>query len=478
MIRKTTKRSIQWGLPAAEELCRVMPGKVVKPGDVAYAGACRIWNGAVNHQPALIALCETAGDVQAALRVARTHRLPLSVRGGGHDWAGRALRHNRLVIDLTKMRQVEVDAKDQAARVAGGATANDLIAATAPHGLAAVTGNVGAVGMAGFTLGGGYGPLTTRFGLGLDNLLETEVVLADGRLVFASPSQNSDLFWALRGGGGNFGVVTSMRLRLHPVGELLAGVIMFPWSEAPSVLRGHAEILSSAPGELSVLAGVFSASDGSPVMVIGPIWSGEPNQGQEIIARMQSFGTPILSQIGPMSYTDLIRLYDSEAREGCHYAVKTRWLDDLTPEIISAVVAAGTTRTSPASVIAFHHFHGPGTEIAPDATAFGLRRKHFLMEIIAAWEPNQKEDGSVHRRWASDLFSVLDPHALPGGYPNFLTQDDCEQLGSAYGINTARLRDLKRRYDPDEVFTSAIPLPFMESSDVLSTGPTADPWPK
>jgi hypothetical protein len=464
MITKTTKGSIQLGLSAAEDLCQVMAGKVIMPGDVAYAGARQIWNGAVNHQPTLIALCGTAGDVQAALRVARAHSLPLSVRGGGHDWAGRALRHEGLVIDLTGMRQIDVDPQAKVARVAGGATANDLIAATAPHGLAAVTGNVGAVGMAGFTLGGGYGPLTTRFGLGLDNLLEAEIILADGRLVFASASQNSDLFWALRGGGGNFGVVTSMRLRLHPVDELLAGMIIFPWSEAQSVLRGHAEILSSAPNELSALAGVFSASDGSPVIVIGPIWSGEPNQGQEIIAHIQSFGTPILSQIGPMSYTDLIRLYDSRAREGCHYAVKTRWLADLTPEIISAVVAADTARTSPASFIALHHFHGPGTEIAPDATAFGLRRKHFLMEIIAAWEPNRKEDGTVHRHWASDLFSALTPHALPGGYPNFLTQDDRQQLGSAYGINTARLCDLKRRYDPDDVFTSAIPLPVLKSS--------------
>jgi hypothetical protein len=462
-VTKTTEGSVQLGLLAADDLRQVMPGKVAMPGDVTYAGARQIWNGAVKHQPALIALCETDSDVQAALRVARAHRLPLSVRGGGHDWAGRALRDDGLVIDLTGMRQVDVDAQAEVARVAGGATATDLIAAAAPHGLAAVTGNVGAVGMAGFILGGGYGPLTTRFGLGLDNLLEAEIVLADGRLVFASASQNSDLFWALRGGGGNFGVVTSMRLRLHPVGELLAGVIIFPWSEAQSVLRGHAEILSSAPSELSVLAGVFSAPDGSPVIVIGPIWSGEPNQGQEIIARMQSFGTPILSQIGPMSYTDLIRLYDSRAREGCHYAVKTRWLADLTPEVISAVITSGTTRTSPASVIALHHFHGPGTEVAPDATAFGLRRKHFLMEIIAAWAPNWKEDGTAHRRWASDLFSVLAPHALPGGYPNFLTQDDREQLGSAYGSNAGRLRDLKQHYDPDGLFTSAIPLPFLKS---------------
>ena len=455
---KTTKGTAEIELAEAEDLRAVMP--VVLRGDVAYANARQIWNGAVTHKPAIFALCEGAKDVQAAMRAARAHGLPLSVRGGGHDWAGRALRHDGLVIDLSRMRQVNVDGPAKVATVAGGATANDLMTAAAPHGLAAVTGNVGAVGMAGFLLAGGYGPLTTRFGLALDNLLGAEIVLADGQLVTADASQNTDLFWALRGGGGNFGVVTSMRLRLHPVSEVLAGIILFPWSEAQSVLRGHAEILSSATDELSMLAGLISMPDGSPVVFIGPIWSGELAQGQEVMSRLQGLGTPILTQIGPMSYTDLLGLYDTQALEGRHYALKTRWLADLTTDIISAVVAAGASRTSPLSFIALHHFHGPGTQVELDATAFGLRRKHFLMEIVAAWDPSSKEDGAVHRQWVSDLFSVLAPHALPGGYPNFLTQDDREQLGSAYGSNASRLRDLKRRYDPDKVFSSTIPIPF------------------
>ena len=219
-------------------------------------------------------------------------------------------------------------------------------AAVSPYGLAAVTGNVGAVGMAGFLLAGGYGPLTTRFGLGLDNLLGAEIVLADGRVLTADASQNTDLFWALRGGGGNFGVVTSMRLCVHPVGELLAGFILFPWSEAQPVLRGLAEILSTAPDELSVLAVLLPAPDGSPTVFIGPIWTGKPAEGQELMTRLQSLGTPILTQVGPMRYTDLIDLFDAQVVKGRHYAVKTRWLADLTPDIISAVVAAGVTRTS------------------------------------------------------------------------------------------------------------------------------------
>lgn len=436
-----------------------MQGDVLLPDDDAYANACRIWNGAVEHRPALFALCETVKDVQTSVRVARTFGLPLSVRGGGHDWAGRALRHDGVVLDLSMMREVTVDSVKKIATVAGGAKAADVSAAASQHRLAAVTGNVGAVGMAGFLLGGGYGPLTTRFGLALDNLFGAEIVLADGRIVTADASQNTDLFWALRGGGGNFGVVTSMRIRLHSVNELLAGIILFPWSEAQSVLRGHAEIVSSAPDELSVLAGLLPARDSSPVVFIGPIWSGEPGQGREIMARLQSLGTPTLTQIGPTSYTDLIGIYDTQVVDGRHYALQTRWLADLTPDIISALVAAGIARTSPLSFIALHHFHGPGTQIAPDETAFGLRREHFLLEIVAAWDATSKEDSAVHRRWVSDLSSVLAPMALPGGYPNFLTSDDREQLGAAYGENGSRLRNLKRRYDPDNVFSSTIPIP-------------------
>src|SRR6516225_6558631 len=236
--------------------------------DDCYDDVRQVWNGAIDHQPAVFALCETVEDVQAAVQIARRYDFPLSVRGGGHDWAGRALRHGGLVLDLSRMRQVDVDAAGPVATVAGGAIASDVSGAARPYGLAAVTGNVGAVGMAGFLLAGGYGPLTTRFGLAVDNLLGAEVVLADGRRVWADATQNSDLFWCLREGGGNFAVVTSMRVRLHPVTEILAGFILFPWTEAEKVLRGHEEIMSSAPDELSVLAGELTGPNGRPALFL------------------------------------------------------------------------------------------------------------------------------------------------------------------------------------------------------------------
>jgi len=363
------------------------------------------------------------------------------------------------VIDLTRMRQVDVDVSRRVATVAGGATAADVSAAAVPHGLAAVTGNVGAVGMAGFLLAGGYGPLTTRFGLAIDNLLGAEVVLANGRRMWADASQNADLFWALRGGGGNFGVITSMRIRLHEVPEILAGFILFPWSQACEVLRGHAEIMSGAPDELSVLAGEFTGPDGNPVLFLGPIWTGERAAGEKHIGRLESLGKPTLSQVGPMRLAQLLGLYDAQVMNGRHYALRTRWLADLTPDIISAVTAAGAARTSPLSMIALHHFHGAGTRIAPDATAFSMRRSHFMMEIIAAWEPTSVVEAEIHRQWMSDLSATLAPHALPGGYANFLGPDCHDQIADAYGDNARRLCEGKQKYDPDNVFSSAIPLP-------------------
>jgi FAD binding domain/Berberine and berberine like len=455
-ITKTNSTGARSALAAAHYLRAVMQGNVLLPGDRAYTSACQIWNGAVDHRPALFALCRTVEDVQAAVRTARAHGLPLSVRGGGHDWAGRALRHDGLVVDLSGMRGVEIDPQARVAKVGGGATAIDLIAAAAPHELGAITGTVGAVGMVGMTLGGGYGPLTSQYGLALDNFLEARVVLADGQVVVANGFENAELFWALRGGGGNFGVVVSMSVRLHPIGKLLAGLILFPWSEAESVLRGYAEKVASAPDELTVIACMLSCPSGEPVLFLAPTWSGEPSEGEQIIAGLQTLGTPILVHVGPMSCGDLLAMHDTHVVNGRHYAVKTHWISAMTPEVISKLVAAGTNRTSPFTAIAVHHFHGAATRVPLDATAFGLRREHFLVEITAAWEPG--DNFAIHRQWAQNLSRALAPAALPGGYPNLLGPEELDRVAQAYGDNIGRLQEVKRRFDPEWIF-SATPLP-------------------
>jgi FAD/FMN-containing dehydrogenase len=306
--------------------------------------------------------------------------------------------------------------------------------------------------------------------LALDNLLGVEIVLADGEIVTADGLENPELFWALRGGGGNFGVVTAMRIRLHPVRTVLAGLILFPWFEAEAVLRGYAAAAASAPDELTLMAGVVPSPDGSPALFLAPTWSGALAQGEDIITALLQLGVPMLAELGPMTCADKLGMFDAHVVDGRHYAVQTRWLPKLTRRAIAALVAGGTSRTSPLSAIALHHFHGAATRVPVAATAFGLRREHFLVELIAAWEPGAADNGDTHRQWAERLSAALAPAALPGGYPNLLGPGDRDQIALAYGSNLNRLQFVKRRFDPDGMFSSAIPLPTGRRRRIASHG--------
>jgi FAD/FMN-containing dehydrogenase len=444
----------------ADELQAAISGRVALPGHELYDEGCRVWNRAIHHRPAMVAFCKRPEDVQAAVRAARRHGLPLSVRGGGHDWAGRALRDSGIVIDLTGMRNVAVDPRSLVATVAGGALAKDVAAAAGPHSLVAALGNCGTVGMGGLTLGGGYGPLNGTCGLAADNLLGAEIVLADGRLLTTAPHAEPDLYWALRGGGGNFGVVTSLRVRLHPVRDMLAGSIVYKWNEAEQVLRRYAAFAATTPDELGVSVGVMSGPDGEPVIMVVPLWNGEQLQGEHVMKDVRAFGTPRSAEVGPATYADLLARFDAwvEAADGCHWETRTRSLPALTTGAAEAIIAAKARATSPLCTVFWHHFHGAATRVTPESAAFGLRREHLMVEIVAGWK-SDGDDGLAHRRWAQDLWQSLAPFALPGGYANLLGPEDREQAAGAYGDNAARLRALKRRFDPDRVFASAIPLP-------------------
>ena len=358
------------------------------------------------------------------------------------------------------MRDVAVDPQALVATIAGGARVKDVATAAGAHGLVAALGNCGTVGMAGLTLGGGYGPLTGTCGLAADNLLGAEIVLADGRRVTAEPVAEPDLFWALRGGGGNFGVVTSLRVRLHPARDMLAGSIIYNWNEAGAVLRRYAAFAATAPDELGVAVGVMSGPDGEPVIMVVPLWNGERCQGERAMEDLRAFGTPRSAQVGPATYADLLAQFDAwvEAADGCHWETRTRSLPALTAGAADAIIAAKARAASPLCSVFWHHFHGAATRVAPDSAAFGLRREHLMVEIVAGWKPDG-DDGAANRRWAQDLWQSLAPFALPGGYANLLGPDDREQAAGAYGGNAARLRVLKHRFDPDGVFASAIPLP-------------------
>ena len=426
-------------------------------GGPAYEAARRVWNGAVDHRPALIVRPWTPGDVQAAVRAAREHRLPLSVLGGGHDWADRPVRPGGLVIDLSQMRRVTIDPLTRIATVAGGATAAGVVDAAAGHGLAAVVGMTGHVGLAGLTLTGGYGPLTGRFGLSLDNLLGADVVLEDGRRVQVDATSEPELFWALRGGGGNLGVVTSMRVQLHPLEQVLAGLILFPWREAVDVWSRLGCMLAGAPRELTVQSGVLAGDGGDPLLYLFPVWSGDPVLGEKLMTALRRLGSPVACRVIPTTPAGVLGRASFHSACGRHYAVRTRNVASLTPDVILALVRAGAGTTSPFSGIAVRHFHGHGTRIPAADTAFGLRQEHFAVEVVAGWPPDDR-DAVLHRTWADSLATALVPSALPSAFPGLLAPDDGNQIAHAYGDNLARLLAARNRYAPDGVF-SAAPLP-------------------
>ncbi|MDG4782730.1 FAD-binding oxidoreductase [Micromonospora sp. WMMD961] len=443
---------------ATARLRALLGDRLHEPGEPAYATTTRLWNGAVQRTPALVARCLDTDEVAAAVDIAARCHLPLSVRSGGHDWAGRALRDGGLVLDLTGLRAVRVDPDTATVTVGGGTTAAELLAAARPHDLVVPTGTVGDVGMAGLTLAGGYGPLCGRFGLTLDSLLGAEVVLADGRRVTADPRHDAELYWALRGGGGNLGIVTELRFRAHRLPGVLAGMIMFALAEAPDVLRGYGALVAEAPDELTVMTGFLPGPAGEPVIFVCPFYSGpDLDAGLPWMDRLRALGTPLVDQIAPMPYADALRMFDGGMVDGNHYLLRTRWLPALTDNAVDVIVDAARQVSSPFSALAVHHFHGAATRVRLADTAFGLRADHLLTEIIAVWAPGERAE--PHRVWAERTSTGLAPHAQPGGYPNLLAPEETDRVELAYGANWPRLRRAKRRYDPRELLTAVPTLP-------------------
>jgi FAD/FMN-containing dehydrogenase len=406
-----------------------------------YEAVLSIWNGAVTSRPLAVLRCADTADVQAGVRTAQDKGLPLSVRGGGHDWAGRALADGGLTLDLSPMRQVSVDPATAVATVAGGATAADVAAAAQRAGLVAVTGTAGSVGMAGLTLGGGYGPLSGRFGLAADNLLSADVVLADGTLITADDEHNPELLWALRGGGGNFGVVTAMRIRLHAVPSILAGMIMYRFDALPEL----AESLLRGPDELTVQAGFITTPAGDTALFAAPTWCGDPEVGTRVLQQFTELGEPLAAQVGPTTMVDQLAQIDAMFPAGRHVEIATRTVTGLDRAVQETLLDAASAKTSPLSAISLHSLHGAAARVPADATAFRNRTPHLMVETIAVWEPGDAGE-KRHRAW------VRGTDRLPGGYPNLLGPEDTERTAAVFGPNTERLRAAKHRYDPGLVF--------------------------
>ena len=433
----------------ASALREHLPADLVLTESSAVIAASRLWNAQVTATPAIVARCRTTADVQAVVRTARATGIPLSVLGGGHDWGGSTIRDGGLLVNLSAMRQVIVTGAE--ARVAGGATVSDVLDAARPHGYAAAVGTVASVGFTGLTLGGGYGTLIGLIGLGIDNLLSAEVVLADGRVVTADPQHEPDLFWALRGGGGNFGVVTSVRTRLHPHATVTTGMLAFAWNQARSVLLGWRDLMASADDALDVMFGALH-TPGGLVLFTAPTWAGDPGDADGQLGKVRALGDPVLADVGERALADAVHAMDDLFPRG-NYHLASRSLPGLTDAAIDAFLAAGDAMPITCA-LNVHHSHGAATRVAAADTAFPYRDEHLVVEILGAWPGG---DGAAESAWVRDTARQLDAHALPGGWANLMASDE-ERAKDAYGSNTNRLLTIKTHYDPDGIF-AAIPLP-------------------
>jgi FAD binding domain/Berberine and berberine like len=439
-----------------KNLAALLTGQLFFPEDIAYEQVRQLWNGRVKTQPAAIVRCLSTQDVIHTVRWTRSHGLPLSIRGGGHDFAGRALSENGVVIDCSQTRGVTIDPDKRTAKIQTGVTAGDLMEAAEKYGLATTTGTISSVGMAGFTLGGGYNSLMGAYGLAADNLLSAQLVTADGRLVTANANENPDLFWGLRGGGGNFGVVVSLEYRLHPLTTVLSGMLLYPLEQARTVLHRFNDFIATTPDELTIQSGFIQTPDGSTVLLLSPTYCGSLSSGEQVIAPLRNFGTLLVDQVQPVTYNALIHGMDAIVPKGRHYYIQTRSINALQNETIETLIEQGLPFSSPFSMISIHNFHGAASRVGVSETAFALRQDHFMLEFIAAWEPQSSKEEQQHIQWSQNISRSLAPYAFKGGYINLLDQEEQERIPLAFGSNYKRLLELKRRYDSDNIFRSTI----------------------
>lgn len=433
-----------------ERAVQSFPKLVISRPDTAdYAAVTNIWARSAS-RPEVVVHCSTPTDVQAGLGLAREAGVRVSVRAGGHDWVGRSLCDG-VVLDLSPMRMAEVAADRQSVRVGGGARGVDVYAVTDPLDVAPVSGSVGLVGVAGLTLGGGYGPLIGLHGLACDNLISAEVVLANGTLVTASASEHPDLWWALRGGGGNFGVVTSLDLKLVAMPSIYSGMAIFPYPQAKAVFDGCAAYRLTAPHGLDIQVGIIPAPDGSVMVAVTPSWIGDPAQGEAMMAPILAMGTPIMSNFASTSFGVSRAFFDAHIHLGLHTWCDGSWFPALTPELTDILLDQVEKRPSPGCSVLTHDFHGAATAVAADATPFGLRTPHLMLELVAQVHPDQG-DGAAEREWVSQTMARTAHLRLPGGYPNMMGATETGRVQQSFGGNAVRLLEIKKRYDPDGVF--------------------------
>jgi FAD/FMN-containing dehydrogenase len=437
-------------------------GRLIDAVDADYDAARAVWNGAIDRRPRLIARCIGPADVVAAVRFARDHDLEIAIRGGGHNVAGTAVCDKGIVIDLSAMRGVRVDPVSRRAWVQGGALWGDVDHETQAHALATTGGIVSHTGVAGLTLGGGVGWLMRKNGLTIDNLLAADIVTAGGERLRASEEEHPDLFWALRGGGGNFGVVTSFEFRLHPVGPtVLAGPIFWDATDAAEVLRFYRDFVRDAPDGLGTvvrfgtappLAVIPENQHWRPVVMVGACYAGPIEDGEQILRPLRAFGTPLLDLVGPMPYVGFQSALDSTVCHGWNYYWKSTFLPELRNDLIDVLAEHAFSCSSPRSYVAMFHLKGAVSRVAGGATAFGNRQASHAITLDSVWRPGE-EFGERDTAWTRKFFAALSRYR-EGVYVNFLGGDEePDRVREAYGDSVYdRLVRVKTAYDPDNVF--------------------------
>lgn len=436
---------------ASKEFRASLRGRSFCPDEDGYGAARTIPNAMIDKRPALIVRCAGAADVIACVRYARENDLLVSVRGGGHSVSGKSVCDGGLMIDLSAMKGIRVDPARRTVRAQTGLTLGEFDRETQAFGLATTLGVVPAVGIAGLTLGGGYGQLHGKFGLAVDNVIAADVVTADGSLLTVSAAENPDLFWGIRGGSGNFGVVTSLEYRLHEVGTVFGGGIFYPADRAKQVLLSWREFVSESPDELVTQGGAFRLPDGVPVFGIAACYCGSPADGERLLSPLRTFAKPHADMLGPMSYIQIQSMFESFFPPGRQVYTKSNFLRELTDDAIADMIPFVGRSPSPYTFAPFiEHWNGAATRVAPTDTAFPHRKYSWNFLVWSMWDdPSETE---TNLRWTRECWEAMKPHLVAGSYGNYVSDEGEAIAREAYGCNYDRLVALKNKYDPTNFF--------------------------
>ena len=435
-------------------------GKIVLPGDGDYDEVRSIWNAMIDRSPAMIVQCAKAADVPFTLTFARQNGFDISIRGAGHNIAGNSISDNGLVIDFSKMNGVRVDPETRRARVEPGATLGDFDAAVQAHGLATPVGINSTTGIAGLTLGGGIGWLNRKYGLTVDNLISVDIVTADGKQRKASANENADLFWAIRGGGGNFGIVTQFEFELHPVGpEIVAGLIVYPLNQAKQVLEQYRKFVELAPEELNVWVVLRHAPPlpflpeevhGERVIVLAVFYAGDISTGEKLLQPLQKWGEPYGIHVGAMPYADWQKAFDPLLTPGARNYWKSHNFTEISESAAEKILEYAYKLPTHQSEIFIALINGAPNRVPADAMAYGNRDTQFVLNVHGRWDEAGDDQRCI--AWSRDFFKATEPYASGGAYVNFMTEEEGDRVAAAYGANYERLVQAKKKYDPENVF--------------------------